>query len=96
MSQPIPPPPLPPPPPSKAKEHWERGKQRLAKLLSILKKFHSGLGTVCSEWEKMSNHFNRNFDEMYGDASATQYPSWWSDESTTAPKRRGKKRKHHK
>jgi hypothetical protein len=84
--------PIPPPPPSKAKEHWQRGKQRLTKLFAVLKKLYSGLGAFGDQWEKTSKRLNRNFDEMYSDASATEYPSWWSDESTSV-RRKKKKRK---
>ncbi len=91
--------PIPPPPPSKAKEHWQRGKQRLTKLFAVLKKLHSGLGTVGDEWEKMSKHFNRNFNAMYGEYEPTDtFANWgvWTEESSSTVKRRKKKRKQHK
>lgn len=90
--------PIPPPPPSKAREHWERGKQRLAKLLGLLKKLHFGLGTVGIEWEKASKHYNENFQEMYGSDDGngeTMYSNfgvWPYIEEETS--RRKKKRKH--
>lgn len=91
--------PIPPPPPSKTREHWERGKQRLTKLFSVLKKLHSGLGTVGNEWGKMSKHFNKNFSEMYGNDGngETSYPNFgvWTY-LEEEPVKRKKKRKQHK